>query len=152
MALKAEISTVVASMTVPPSFFFGTVAELNQLAEYVPTFPCVFMLALQPVKNSYTLNSAIANRYSIYLEFLYQIEVGVSTDQCEVYDSLCEGLINEFLIRLKNLRGANGQKIFLINLKSISNSQQVFNKYDTNTFGRNLTMDLETVLNKNICL
>ena len=154
MALKAEISAIVASMSppTPPSFLFGTVDELNNLADHVSSFPAVFMLALQPVKRKFTVSSAIGNTYSVYMEFLFQVQPDATTDQCEVYDEQCEKLINEFLIRLKNYRDTNGQKVFLVDLKTNINSQQVFNKYDTNTFGRNLTMDLETTYNENVCL
>lgn len=152
MALKQEISAIVASMSTPPSFLFGTVNELNKLADYVPSFPCVFMYALQPVKSNFTAGSAISNTYSIYLEFLFKIDFDTSTDQCEIYDVQAMDLINEFLIRLKNYRGANGGKVFLIDINDKASNQQIFNKYDTNTVGRNLTMDLKTTYNQNICL
>lgn len=164
MALKAEIEAIVASMTDKPGFLFGDVNELNTLADDIETTeftednnvvklkPFVFMFALQPVNNNFTNNNSINNTYDIYLEFLFKIEFDTYTWQCEPLDVAATKLVNEFLIRLKDFRGPNGGRMFKINVGDKTRSQQVFNKYDLNTVGRNLTMTLETLYNEKLCL
>jgi len=176
MALKAEISGIVASMVgsgtaIPPAFIFGTEKELNEKVDDVqlssivitapiqgqPTiplenlFPVVFMYSLQAVGNVFTNNNSINNTYSLFLFFGYKIELGDDTDQAEILDVAITDLINEFLIRLKNARDTNNKKLFEVNVGDLSKTRPIFNKDDVGLYGRILTMDLKTFYNKKLC-
>lgn len=171
MALKAEIQSVVSSMVgdgtaIPPEFIFGTEKELNlkvddvQLSDVqfdaggiatTDLFPVVFMYSLQPVGNTYTNNNSMNNNFGVFMFFGFKIDFGDDTDRCEPLDVAIIDLINEFLIRLKNLRGDNQGKVFEVNVNDTSKSKPVFNKDDVNLYGRILTMDLKTFYNKKLC-
>lgn len=173
MALKAEIQAVVASMVgdgsaKAPAFIFGTEKELNTkvddvkltqiktvpgnpVTKTITKFPVVFMYSLQGVGNEFTNNNSINNTFSIFMFFGYRIDFGDDTDQCEILDAEVINLINEFLIRLKNARDADGKKLFEVNVGDSSKTRPIFNKDDVNLYGRILTMDLKTFYNKKLC-
>ncbi|MDB5140497.1 MAG: hypothetical protein JWR12_2413 [Mucilaginibacter sp.] len=51
MPIRNQIEAVVQTLTGAPTFVYGTVNELNQLADDA-SFPCVFMYPLQPINCS----------------------------------------------------------------------------------------------------
>lgn len=153
MALKEEIGAIVSTLSGQPAFYYGTSKEVNLKADDIdPTNGVVFMFALQPVQNEFTTNKSISNSYAIYMEFLFKVDFDTFTAECEPYDVAAIAMYNEFLVKLANYRGANGGKVFKINVKDISKSDQVFNAWDVNMVGRNLKIDkLQTFYNDKIC-
>jgi len=159
--IRNQIETVVGLMTsVPPvapetegtapNFFYGTRNELNLLADNAQ-FPCVFMYTLQPATLEFQLNNSINDTYSLYLEFLFLTEFGEFTSQNEVYINQALAMAKEFMIRLKDYRADGVRRFFKVKSGDKAKSMPVYNKFNANTTGVNLTITLNTLYNDQLC-
>jgi hypothetical protein len=65
MPIRNQIESVVQMLTGSPAFIYGTVNELNALADDAELFPCVFMYPLQPIEVSPQINGSVNNTFSV---------------------------------------------------------------------------------------
>src|SRR5471030_1202180 len=109
MPIRNQIETIVQTLTGAPTFVYGTVNELNQLADDINTFPCVFMYPLQPIDLSPQVNGSIDNTFSIYLEFLFKTDFDQYTSDNETYVTQALSLANEFIVKASKYREGPGR-------------------------------------------
>ncbi|HEY4326175.1 MAG TPA: hypothetical protein VGN20_19465 [Mucilaginibacter sp.] len=143
MPIRNQIEAVVQTLTETPTFIYGTVNELNTLADD-STFPCVFMYPLQPISVSPQVNGSVDNTFSIYLEFLFKTEFDQYTANNEVYVNLALSMANEFIVKASKYREGQG-RYFRIKAGDQAKCLPVYNKFDVNTTGINLTINLATM-------
>lgn len=158
MALRDDIQNVSTQMRVPPNFFYGTENEFNTAIDDFKNLELdkkgvLFMYSLQQVNFESTNNNSVNNTYSIFLAFLYKHEFDTqNSNQIEPIDTMVVNSINEFLVRLKNYRGANGGKVFKIDVGDKTKPKPVyFNYADVNLYGRGFALDLPTFYNDKYC-
>lgn len=156
MALLDEIKAVSQSMANPPNFFYGTEDEFNVAVDDIAnldTKGVLFMYSLQQVGFAATNNNSTNNTYSIFIAMLYKHEFdGQNSAECEPLDNLVVARINEFLVKLKNYRGENGGKVFVIDVGNKVKPRPVyFNYADVNLYGRSFGIDLPTFYNDKYC-
>jgi hypothetical protein len=144
MPLRNQIEAIVQTLTGNPTFVYGTVNELNALADDAASFPCVFMYPLQPIDVSPHINGSVNNTFSIYLEFLYQTDFDQYTADNETYVTQALYLANEFIVKASAYREGPG-RYFKIKAGDRAKCLPVYNKFDVNTTGVNLTITLNTM-------
>ncbi len=153
MPIRNQIQAIVQTINNRPSFVYGTVNELNALADDVNTFPCVFMYPLQPIEIAPHVNGSVENKFSIYLEFLYKTEFDQYTSDNETYVSRALAMANEFIVKAAKYRESDG-RYFRIKPGDKAKSLPVYNKFDANTTGVNLSITLvrrQTKVNQGLC-
>jgi len=141
--IRNQIQAITQTLTAAPTFIYGTANELNLLADDA-SFPCVFMYPLQPVDLSPQVNGSVDNTFSIYLEFLYKTEFDQYTADNETYVNQALQMANEFIVKASTYREGEG-RYFRIRAGSKARSLPVYNKFDVNTTGVNLTITLATM-------
>jgi hypothetical protein len=141
--IRNQIQAITQTLTTPTTFIYGTVNELNQLADDAQ-FPCIFMYPLQPIEVSPQINGSVDNTFSVYLEFLYKTEFNQYTAQNETYVTQALQLANEFIIKASTYREGEG-RYFKIKAGDKAKCLPVYNKFDVNTTGVNLTITLATM-------
>jgi hypothetical protein len=146
--ISDNIQAVVNQLVTPTGFVYGTKDEMNVFLDKVNSFPVVLLYPLKPIEKNETVSYAINDKFSIYLEFLYKTTFDMYTSQNEVFIDLANNLVNEFLIKLDRYRiSADQPKFFVINVNDKRQSLPVYNKFDANLTGVNLTLSLTTMTN-----
>jgi len=141
--IRNQIQSITQTLSPAPTFVYGTANELNLLADD-SAFPVVFMYPLQPVDVSPQINGSVDNTFSIYLEFLYQTEFDQYTADNETYITQALQIANEFIVKAAIYREGEG-RYFRIKAGSKAKCLPVYNKFDVNTTGVSLTMNLATM-------
>jgi hypothetical protein len=147
MPIRNQIEAVTQSLTEQPTFVYGTVNEINQLADDA-SFPCVFMYPLQPIDVSPQVNGSVDNTFSIYLEFLYMTEFDQYTSGNEDYVNQALQMANEFIVKASKYREGDG-RYFRIKAGDKAKCMPVYNKFDVNSTGVSLTITLATMYFEN---
>ena len=143
MPIRNQIEAVVQTLTNTPSFVYGTVNELNTMADDA-AFPCVFMYPLQPIDVSPQVNGSVDNTFSVYLEFLFKTEFDQYTGDNETYVNQALALANEFIVKAAKYREGEG-RYFRVKAGDKAKCLPVYNKFDVNSTGVNLTITLATM-------
>jgi hypothetical protein len=141
--IRNQIQSITQTLTAAPTFIYGTANELNLLADDA-SFPCVFMYPLQPVEVSPQVNGSVDNTFSVYLEFLYNTEFAQYTADNETYVNQALQMANEFIVKASTYREGEG-RYFKIKAGDKARCLPVYNKFDVNTTGVNLTITLATM-------
>ena len=147
MPIRNQIEAITQTLSTAVSFVYGTANELNQLADDT-LFPCVFMYPLQPIDVSPQVNGSVDNVFSIYLEFLFKTDFDEYTSDNETLVNQALSLANEFIVKAANYRESEG-RYFRIKAGSRARCLPVYNKFDVNTTGVNLTIALATMYFEN---
>jgi hypothetical protein len=147
MPIRNQIEAIVQTLTYTPAFVYGTVNELNQLADDA-SFPCVFMYPLQPIDISPQVNGSVDNSFSIYLEFLFKTDFDQYTSDNESYVNQALFMANEFMVKASRYREGDG-RYFRVKAGDHAKCLPVYNKFDVNTTGVNLTLTLATMYFEN---
>ncbi len=147
MPIRNQIEAITQSLTEQPTFIYGTVNEINQLADDA-SFPCVFMYPLQPIDVSPQVNGSVNNTFSVYLEFLYKAEFDQFTSGNEDYVNQALRMANEFIVRASKYREGDG-RYFRIKAGDKAKCLPVYNKFDVNSTGVSLTITLATMYFEN---
>jgi hypothetical protein len=100
------------------------------------------MYPLQPIDVSPQLNGSVENTFSIYLEFLFKTEFDQYTADNETYVNQALSLANEFIVKVSKYRESEG-RYFRVKAGDKAKCLPVYNKFDVNTSGVNLTISLE---------
>ncbi len=140
MPIRNQIEAITQTLNVPVTFVYGTANELNQLADDA-TFPVVFMYPLQPIDVSPQVNGSVDNVFSIYLEFLYKTDFDQYTSDNETYVTQALSLANQFIVKASAYREGEG-RYFRVKAGDRAKCLPVYNKFDVNTTGVNLTISL----------
>jgi hypothetical protein len=143
MPIRNQIEAITQTLTGQPTFIYGTVNELNSQADDA-TFPVVFMYPLQPIDVSPQINGSVDNTFSIYLEFLYKTEFDQYTSDNETYVNQALRMANEFIVKASKYREGEG-RYFRIKAGDKAKCLPVYNKFDVNSTGVNLTITLNTM-------
>jgi len=143
MPIRNQIEAITQLLTEQPNFIYGTVNEINQLADDV-SFPCVFMHPLQPIDVSPQINGSVDNSFSVYLEFLYKTEFDQFTSGNEDYVNQALRMANEFIVKASKYREGDG-RYFRIKAGDKAKCLPVYNKFDVNSTGVSLTITLATM-------
>jgi hypothetical protein len=143
MPIRNQIEAVTQTLTEQPSFIYGTVNEINTLADDA-SFPCVFMYPLQPIDVSPQVNGSVDNAFSVYLEFLYKTEFDQYTSGNETYVNQALRMANEFIVKASKYREGDG-RYFKIKAGDKAKCLPVYNKFDVNSTGVSLTITLATM-------
>lgn len=153
MALRNQIEKIVLSLTDDPVFIYGTANELNTLAdnEDFQSKAGVFMYAVQQIELSYALSGAIDEGYNIYLEFLKITEFGLFTSENEEIVNQCLALAKEFMIKIREFRTENGNKLFKVSLNDKAKSISVYDKFNVNMVGISLAMNIRLMYKDQFC-
>jgi hypothetical protein len=144
MPIRNQIEAIVQTLTDSPAFAYGTLKELNTLADDITSFPCVFMYPVQPIELSPHVNGSVDNTFTLNLEFLFKTEFDQFTSDNETYVSQSLKLANEFIVKASTLREGDG-RYFKIKAGTKAKCQPVYNKFDANTTGVSLTITLATM-------
>jgi len=147
MPIRNQIEAVTQLLTEQPTFIYGTVNEINQLADDA-SFPCVFMYPLQPIDVSPQVNGSVDNTFSVYLEFLYKTEFDQYTSGNEDYVNQALRMANEFIVKASKYREGDG-RYFRIKAGDKAKCLPVYNKFDVNSTGVSLTITLATMYFEN---
>ncbi|MBV8391518.1 MAG: hypothetical protein JO080_17055 [Mucilaginibacter sp.] len=147
MPIRNQIEAITQSLTEQPNFIYGTVNEINQLADDA-SFPCVFMYPLQPIDVSPQVNGSVDNSFSVYLEFLYKTEFDQYTSGNEDYVNQALRMANEFIVKASKYREGDG-RYFRIKAGDKAKCLPVYNKFDVNSTGVSLTITLATMYSEN---
>jgi len=142
--IRNQIQSITQTLSSNPTFIYGTANELNLFADDTESFPCVFMYPLQPVDISSQINGSVDNTFSIYLEFLFKTEFDQYTADNEIYVTQALQMANEFIVKATKYREGEG-RYFRIKAGEKAKSMPVYNKFDVNTTGVNLTITLATM-------
>jgi len=127
MPVRNQIEAIVQTLTNTPAFVYGTVNELNQLADDA-SFPCVFMYPLQPIDLSPQVNGSVDNIFSIYLEFLFKTGFDQYTSDNETYVNQALELANEFIVKAAKYREGDG-RYFRVKAGDHAKCLPVYNKF-----------------------
>jgi hypothetical protein len=141
--IRNQIQAITQTLTTPVTFVYGTVNELNAIADDA-SFPCIFMYPLQPVDLAPQINGSVDNTFSIYLEFLFKTEFDQYTADNETYVNQALRLANEFIVKTARYREGEG-RYFKVKAGTKAKCLPVYNKFDVNTTGVNLTISLATM-------
>lgn len=141
--IRNQIQSITHTLRTPVTFVYGTANELNLLADDA-SFPCIFMYPLQPVDLSPQVNGSVDNTFSVYLEFLYKTEFDQYTAENETYVNQALQMANEFIIKAATYREGEG-RYFKIKAGDKARCLPVYNKFDVNITGVNLTITLATM-------
>jgi hypothetical protein len=128
MPIRNQIEAIVRTLTGSPTFVYGTVNELNAIADDISTFPCVFMYPLQPINVSPQVNGSVDNTFSIYLEFLFKTEFDQYTASNESYVNQALSLANEFIVKASKYREGAG-RYFKVKAGDQAKCLPVYNKF-----------------------
>jgi len=147
MPIRNQIEAIVQTLTNSPTFIYGTVNELNTLADDA-SFPCVFMYTLQPIDVSVQVNGSVDNSFSIYLEFLFKTEFDQYSADNEDYVNQALQLANQFIVKASKYREGEG-RYFRVKPGDKAKCMPIYNKFDVNSTGVNLTITLATMYFEN---
>lgn len=144
MPIANQISAVVAQLKSAPKFLYGTLAELNLLADDTDwTNGVVMLYTLKPITLDFTIQNTIDSRYSLYMEFLYKTAFDEYTSQNETIVQTAYWLMKEFMVKMEYYRESEYEsREFVIHYKDKATSLPVYNKLDVNSTGVNLAISL----------
>jgi len=148
MPIRNQIAAIVQTLTDSPAFAYGTVNELNTLADDITSFPCVFMYPVQPIELSPHVNGSVDNTFTLNLEFLFKTEFDQYTADNETYVSQALRLANQFIVKTSTYRETDG-RYFKIKVGTKAKCLPVYNKFDANTTGVALTITLAAMYFEN---
>ncbi len=148
MPIRNQIEAVTQTLTEQPAFIYGTVNEINQLADDAASFPCVFMYPLQPIDVSPQINGSVDNSFSVYMEFLYKTEFDQYTSDNETYVNQALKMANEFIVKASKYREGDG-RYFRIKAGDKAKWLPVYNKFYVNSTGVCLSITLATMYFEN---
>lgn len=139
-----NIAAIVAQLVSEPKFVYGTKNELNLLADSQDWSSGVVMLyTLKPVQLKYTDSYSIDSTYSLYMQFLYLTEFDQYTSQNEMLVTQAYWMMKEFLVKLERYRETGlDAKFFLVNINDKAQSVPIYNKFDVNSTGVDLRIQL----------
>ncbi|MDB5003523.1 MAG: hypothetical protein JWQ34_1748 [Mucilaginibacter sp.] len=143
MPIRNQIEAIVQTLTSNPSFVYGTVNELNTLADDI-TFPTVFLYPPQLINLSPQINGSVDNTFAITLEFLYKTDFDQYTADNETYVNQALHMANEFIAKAAKYREGDG-RYFKIKAGDRAKCTPVYNKFDANTTGVSLIITLATM-------
>lgn len=143
MPIRNQIEAVVQTLTGIPGFGYGTVNELNTLADDA-AFPCVFLYPPQAINLSPQINGSVDNSFAITLDFLFKTEFDQYTADNETYVSQALHLANQFIAKASKYREGDG-RYFKMKAGDKAKCTPVYNKFDVNTTGVSLTITLATM-------
>lgn len=143
MPIRNQIEAITQSLSAQPAFIYGTANELNLLADDA-SFPVVFMYPLQPIDVSPHVNGSVDNSFSVYLEFLFKTEFDQYTSDNETYVNQALTMANEFIVKVSKYREGEG-RYFRMKVGDKAKCMPVYNKFDVNSTGINLTITLQTM-------
>jgi hypothetical protein len=143
MPIRNQIEAIAQSLSAQPTFVYGAANELNLLADDA-SFPVVFMYPLQPIDVSPHVNGSVDNSFSVYLEFLYKTEFDQFTSDNETYVTQALAMANEFIVKASKYREGEG-RYFRMKTGNKAKCMPVYNKFDVNSTGVNLTITLQTM-------
>ena len=143
MPIRNQIEAVTQTLTEQPAFIYGTINEINTLADDA-AFPCVFMYPLQPIDVSPQVNGSVDNTFSVYLEFLFKTEFDQFTSGNEIYVNQALRMANEFIVKASNYREGDN-RYFKIKAGDKAKCLPVYNKFDVNSTGISLAITLATM-------
>lgn len=148
--IQNQIEAVVNQLVSAPGFIYGTKAELNLLSDDKTWNNGIVMLyTLKPVNKKTTISQAIAERFSLYMEFLYKTEFDQYSAQNEEIILKANTLCNEFLVKLGYYRETPLEaRYFQIHVDEGMTSLPVYNKFDVNSTGVNLSLQLSSMQNQ----
>lgn len=148
--IRNQIESVVSQLVSAPKFIYGTVNEINLLSDAADWSNGVVMLyTLRPVKKKTTVSQAIAERFSLYLEFLFRTDFDQYSAQNEEIILRADALCNEFLVKLEYYRETPlAARYFQIHVNEGMTSLPVYNKLDVNSTGVNLSLELSSMQNQ----
>jgi hypothetical protein len=148
--IRNQIEAVVNQLVTAPKFQYGTANEINLLADNADWANGLVMLyTLKPVKKKTTISQAVAERFSLYMEFLFKTEFDQYTSQNETYILQANALCNEFLVKLEYYRETPlAARYFQIHVAEGMSSLPVYNKLDVNSTGVNLSLELSSMQNQ----
>jgi len=141
--IRNQIQSITQTLTPAVTFIYGTINELNLLADD-SSFPCVFMYPLQPVDVSPQVNGSVNNTFSVYLEFLFKTEFDQYTADNETYVNEALQLANQFIVKAAKYREGEG-RYFKVKAGDKAKCLPVYNKFDVNSTGVSLTINLATM-------
>jgi hypothetical protein len=147
MPIRNQIEAVVQTMTGSPSFMYGTTNELNTLADDA-TFPCVFLYAPQHINLSPQINGSVDNTFSVSMDFLFKTDFDQYSADNETYVNQALHMANEFIVKASTYREGDG-RYFKIKAGDKAKCLPVYNKFDVNTTGVNLSLILATMYFEN---
>ena len=102
------------------------------------------MYPLQPIDVSPQVNGSVDNTFSVYLEFLFKTDFDEYTSANETYVNQALSLANEFIVKASKYREGEG-RYFRIKAGDQAKCMSVYNKFDVNSTGVNLTITLATM-------
>jgi len=102
---------------------------------------CVYA-HIQSIAISPQVNGSVANTFTVLLEFLYKTEFDQFTADNETYISQALHLANEFIIKAGKYRDGSARYFKIKTDTPNAKCQPVYNKYDVNTTGVSLTLNL----------
>lgn len=143
MPIRNQIQAITQTLSTAVTFVYGTANELNQLADDA-VFPVVFMYPLQPIDLSPQVNGSVDNSFSVYLEFLFKTDFDQYTSANEIYVTQALSLANEFIVKASRYREGEG-RYFRVKAGDRAKCLPVYNKFDVNTTGVNLSITLATM-------
>jgi len=141
--IRNQIQSITQTLTPAVTFIYGTINELNTLADDA-SFPCIFMYPLQPVDVSPQVNGSVNNTFSVYLEFLFKTEFDQYTADNETYVNQALQLANQFIVKAAKYREGEG-RYFKVKAGDKAKCLPVYNKFDVNSTGVSLTINLATM-------
>jgi hypothetical protein len=143
MPIRNQIEAIVQTLSGNPGFAYGTVNELNTLADDT-AFPCVFLYPPQLINLSPQINGSVDNTFAITLDFLFKTEFDQYTADNETYVSQALYMANQFIAKASKYREGDG-RYFKVKAGDKAKCSPVYNKFDANTTGVNLTITLATM-------
>lgn len=143
MPIRNQIQAITQTLSTAVTFVYGTANELNQLADDA-VFPVVFMYPLQPIDLSPQVNGSVDNSFSVYLEFLFKTDFDQYISANEIYVTQALSLANEFIVKASRYREGEG-RYFRVKAGDRAKCLPVYNKFDVNTTGVNLSITLATM-------
>lgn len=143
MPIRNQIAAIVQTLNGTPGFIYGTVNELNTLADDA-AFPCVFLYQLQNIAVVSAVNGSVDHTFSVYLEFLFKTEFGQYTADNETYVNQALQMASQFLVKASAYREGDS-RYFRILAGEKAKCVPVYNKFDVNTTGVGLTVTLSAM-------
>ncbi len=140
--LRNQIEAIVGELNAKPTFLYGTPNELNALVDDA-SFPCVFLFAAIPNTKRFRRTNSLDNEYSVYMEFLYKTDFGIYSAENEAVILQAKAMSDEFMLKLNDYRPDNQRRYFEIQQGDSAREIAVYNKYNVNSTGVNLQLNLK---------
>ncbi len=143
--IKNVIQAICAALPSQPVFVYGTKNEINTVIDLATLGkPVVLMLGAAVVKTPFDPSGGIDNVYNFILQFMEQTTFGEHTGDVDVDAAVSRQFIaaNQFQIKLRDYRSADGRKVFRVTPgKDAGQIQYGFDSYDANYSGVQLQIN-----------